>query len=143
MEHSFWHKTGAKLTHPFKIWQRKREKLFVGGAFVDVDTLALASVFAHRKITALLALVLYYHTFFDKLDGYAKEEGFGGMAYVALSDNGAKGIAKYFSAEKMNALKALFDVKDGDAVLFMGGPAKTINKFAGKVRKSAQRSMSL
>lgn len=34
-------------------------------------------------------------SFFDKLDGFAKEEGFGGMAYVALSANGAKGIAKF------------------------------------------------
>ena len=44
-------------------------------------------------------------SFFDKLDGFAKEEGFGGMAYVALSSNGAKGIAKFFSEEKMNELK--------------------------------------
>ena len=82
-------------------------------------------------------------SFFDKLDGYAKEEGFGGMAYVALSDNGAKGIAKYFSEEKMNELKALFDVKDGDAVLFMGGPSKTINKFAGKVRNKLGEELDL
>ena len=82
-------------------------------------------------------------SFFDKLDGYAKEEGFGGMAYVALSDNGAKGIAKYFSEEKMAELKAMFDVKDGDAVLFMGGPAKTINKFAGKVRNKLGEELDL
>ena len=69
MEYSFWHKTGAKLAHPFKMWQRKRKKLLVCGAFVYVDTLALATVFAHRKIAALLALVLYYHTLFDKFDG--------------------------------------------------------------------------
>ncbi|MCQ2741494.1 MAG: aspartate--tRNA ligase, partial [Alphaproteobacteria bacterium] len=31
-------------------------------------------------------------SFFDKLDAYAKEEGMGGIAYVALSANGAKGI---------------------------------------------------
>ena len=55
--------------HTLQIWQRKREKPLVCGAFVYIDTLAFATVFAHRKITALLALVLYYHTFFDKLDG--------------------------------------------------------------------------
>lgn len=60
-------------------------------------------------------------SFFDKLDGFAKEEGFGGMAYVALSANGAKGIAKFFSEEKMAELKNMFGVKDGDAVVFMGG----------------------
>lgn len=46
------------------------EKLFVRLAFVDVDTLAFATVFAHRKVLARLALFLYDHTFFDKLDGY-------------------------------------------------------------------------
>ena len=43
------------------------------------------------------------------------------MAYVALSANGAKGIAKFFSEEKMAELKNMFGVKDGDAVVFMGG----------------------
>ena len=65
------------------------------------------------------------------------------MAYVAFSDNGAKGIAKYFSEEKMAELKALFDVKEGDAVLFMGGSAKTINKFAGKVRNKLGEELDL
>ena len=46
------------------------EKLFVRFAFVDVDTLAFATVFAHRKVLTRLALFLYNHTFFDKFDGY-------------------------------------------------------------------------
>lgn len=40
------------------------EKLFECGAFVDVDTLALAAVAAHMIEIALLALVLDLHTFF-------------------------------------------------------------------------------
>lgn len=73
-------------------------------------------------------------SFFDKFDGFAKAEGFGGMAYIAFSTTGAKGIAKFFSEEKIAELKNKFGVKDGDAIVFMGGNKKLINKFAGKVR---------
>lgn len=82
-------------------------------------------------------------SFFDKLDAYAKEENMGGMAYVALSANGAKGIAKYFSAEKMDELKQTFGVNEGDAVLFMGGNIKVLNKFAGKVRNKLGEELGL
>lgn len=82
-------------------------------------------------------------SFFDKFDAWAKEEGFGGMAYVALSANGAKGIAKFFSDDKMTELKTMFDLKEGDAVLFMGGSEKTINKFAGKVRNKLGEELGL
>jgi aspartyl-tRNA synthetase len=82
-------------------------------------------------------------SFFDKLDGFAKEEGFGGMAYVAFSTNGAKGIAKFFSEEKIAELKETFGVKDGDAIVFMGGNKKLINKFAGKVRTKLGEDLDL
>jgi aspartyl-tRNA synthetase len=82
-------------------------------------------------------------SFFDKLDGFAKEEGFGGMAYVALSTAGAKGIAKFFSDEKMAELKNKFGVIDGDAIVFMGGNKKLINKFAGKVRTKLGEELNL
>ena len=45
------------------------EKLLVGGAFVDVDTLAFAAVFAKGIIFASLAFFVYLHAFFDKLRG--------------------------------------------------------------------------
>lgn len=82
-------------------------------------------------------------SFFDKFDGYAKEQGMGGMAYVALSDNGAKGIAKFFSEEKMAELKQMFALEEGDAVLFMGGAVKVVNKFAGAVRNMVGEALDL
>lgn len=82
-------------------------------------------------------------SFFDKFDAFAKEEGFGGMAYVAFSENGPKGIAKFFSEEKLAQLKNEFDIADGDAVFFMGGNAKLINKFAGKVRNKVGEELDL
>ncbi|MBQ8870535.1 MAG: aspartate--tRNA ligase [Alphaproteobacteria bacterium] len=82
-------------------------------------------------------------SFFDKFDAYAKEENMGGMAYVAFSANGTKGIAKFFSEEKLNELKNTFGVNEGDAVLFMGGDKKVINKFAGKVRNKLGEELGL
>ena len=82
-------------------------------------------------------------SFFDKFDACAKEEGFGGMAYVALSDNGAKGIAKFFNEEKMAQLQQMFGLQNGDAVFFMGGNSKQINKFAGKIRNKIGEELDL
>ncbi len=82
-------------------------------------------------------------SFFDKFDAYAKAENMGGIAYVAFSSNGAKGIAKYFSEEKLAELKSVFGLNEGDAVLFMGGNKKLINKFAGKVRNMIGEELGL
>lgn len=82
-------------------------------------------------------------SFFDKFDGYAKEQGMGGMAYIAFSDNGPKGIAKFFSEAKLAELKQVFDAGEGDAVFFMGGAPKVINKFAGIVRNQIGEALEL
>ena len=73
-------------------------------------------------------------SFFDKLDGYAKEEGMGGIAYIAYAQGGAKGIAKLLSAEKLEEIKKAVSAKEGDAVVFMVGNGLKLSKFAGRVR---------
>ncbi len=82
-------------------------------------------------------------SFFDKLDAYAKEEGFGGIAYVALAAAGAKGIARLLSEEKMNELKMQFGLKDGDAVLFMAGSGVRFDKFSGRLRNKVAEELGL
>ena len=62
-------KTKAISADSFQVRQGVGEKLFVGGTFVEVDTLALAAVATHMIEIALLAFVIHNHTFFDKLDG--------------------------------------------------------------------------
>ena len=79
-------------------------------------------------------------SFFDKLDAFAKEEGMGGIAYVALAAAGAKGIARFFNEEKMNELKDKFGLKEGDAVLFMAGASNLTSSAGGcatRLRKSS------
>lgn len=104
-----------------------------------------SKVIAGEKIRAIVAPKAgdKPRSFFDKLNAYAKEENMGGIAYVALSANGPKGIAKYFSAEKMAELKALYGVNEGDAVIFTGGAEKVLNKFAGKLRNKIGEELGL
>ena len=82
-------------------------------------------------------------SFFDKLDAYAKEEGMGGIAYVALSANGAKGIARLLSEAKMDELKQSFGLSDGDAVIFMVGSGMKFDKFSGRLRNKVGEELGL
>lgn len=82
-------------------------------------------------------------SFFDKFDAFAKEEGMGGMAYIALASGGAKGIARFLSEEKMAEAKTFFGLGEGDAVLFMSGAELKVSKFAGKVRMKLGEELDL
>lgn len=82
-------------------------------------------------------------SFFDKLDAYAKEEGMGGIAYVALSTSGAKGIAKLLSEEKMHQLQSKFGLAQGDAIVFMVGFGMKFDKFTGRLRNKVGEELGL
>ncbi len=82
-------------------------------------------------------------SFFDKLDAYAKEEGMGGIAYIALSANGAKGIAKILSEAKLNELQSKFGISQGDAIIFMVGNGMKFDKFTGRLRNKIGEELDL
>ena len=82
-------------------------------------------------------------SFFDKLDGFAKENGMGGMAYIAFAQAGAKGIAKLLSAEKLEEVKSTLGMSVGDAVLFMVGKGLKLAKFAGRTRLKVGEELDL
>lgn len=82
-------------------------------------------------------------SFFDKFDAFAKEADMGGMAYIALSSGGAKGIAKFLSEEKLNEAKQFFGLSEGDAVFLMAGEVNKLNKFAGKARMKLGEELDL
>ncbi len=82
-------------------------------------------------------------SFFDKLDAFAKENGMGGMAYIAFAEAGAKGIAKLLSAEKLEKIKSTLGMADGDAVLFMVGKGLKLSKFAGRTRLKVGEELDL
>lgn len=82
-------------------------------------------------------------SFFDKLDAYAKEEGMGGIAYVAFAPAGAKGIAKLLSEEKLAELKSVYGAEEGDAVIFMVGKGMKFDKFSGRLRNKVGDELGL
>lgn len=82
-------------------------------------------------------------SFFDKLDAYAKEEGMGGIAYIAYATGGAKGIAKLLSTEKLEEFKSVTGAKDGDAIIFMVGKGMKFDKFTGRLRNKIGEELGL
>ena len=73
---------------------------------------------------------------FDKLNEWARHEGQGGLGYVQFSAEGPKGpIAKNLEAERLNRLKDLCHLQDGDAVFFVCDQPNPAATFAGKVRE--------
>lgn len=82
-------------------------------------------------------------SFFDKLDAYAKSQEMGGVAYIAFSSTGAKGIAKFFSEAKISEIKSSLNAQDGDAILFMIGKGMRFDKFTGRVRNQAAQELDI
>jgi len=76
-------------------------------------------------------------SFFDKLNDWARAEGAGGLGYIIFgSDGEAKGpIAKNLEADRTDAIKALTEAADGDAVFFVSGKESDAAKFAGQARE--------
>ena len=82
-------------------------------------------------------------SFFDKLDAFAKEEGMGGIAYIAYAEGGAKGIAKLLSAEKLEEFKTTYGAAQGDAIIFMTGKGMKFDKFSGRLRNKLGEDLGL
>ena len=82
-------------------------------------------------------------SFFDKLDAFAKEEGMGGIAYVAFAAAGAKGIAKLLSEEKLAELRSVYGADNGDAIIFMVGKGVKFDKFSGRLRNKVGEDLNL
>ncbi|MFO1057614.1 MAG: aspartate--tRNA ligase [Dongiaceae bacterium] len=83
-------------------------------------------------------------SFFDKLNEWAREQGAGGLGYIAFAADGAKGpIAKNLDAERIQQLRAAAKVADGDALFFVCDGKGTAEKFAGTVRTRLGRELGL
>jgi aspartyl-tRNA synthetase len=83
-------------------------------------------------------------SFFDKLNDWAREQGAGGLAYVAFAADGAKGpIAKNLSEDRVAAIRAACGAADGDAVFFVCDKKSVAEKFAGTVRTRLCQELDL
>ncbi|MEL3890943.1 aspartate--tRNA ligase [Ferrovibrio sp. MS7] len=74
-------------------------------------------------------------SFFDKMNDWARQEGAAGLGYIIFDNGEAKGpIAKFLDAERIAKLKAVANVKDGDAIFFACDKELPAAKLAGQAR---------
>jgi aspartyl-tRNA synthetase len=74
-------------------------------------------------------------SFFDKLNGWALEQGAKGLGYVTFADGIAKGpIAKFLDEPRLARLKELTGADEGDSVFFVADAKGPAAKFAGAAR---------
>ncbi len=72
---------------------------------------------------------------FDKLNGWARDEGQKGLGYVILEDNNFKGpISNNMNEENLESLKKKIDLKNNDAVFFVCDEKVSAIKFSALVR---------
>ena len=84
-------------------------------------------------------------SFFDKLIAFAQENGAKGLAYITFDVSGeAKGpIAKFLSPEKLEELKKVAKLQNGDSVFFSSGEKLEASKIAGLVRTQIGTELDL
>jgi aspartyl-tRNA synthetase len=74
-------------------------------------------------------------SYFDKLNGWAREEGAPGLGYITFAEGEAKGpIAKNLEEHRIEAIKKAAEVADGDAVFFVCDHPRVAAKFSAVVR---------
>ena len=82
--------------------------------------------------------------FFDKLNEWARQEGAGGLGYIAFDGADAKGpIAKNLEPERLEMIRAACNLQPGDAVFFAAGKKDEAPKFAGAVRTRLGHELGL
>ncbi|MGB0625533.1 MAG: aspartate--tRNA ligase [Alphaproteobacteria bacterium] len=83
-------------------------------------------------------------SWFDKLNDWAREEGAPGLGYIVIEDGEGKGpIAKFVAGERLEKLKELAGLKDGDAVFFSAGDPDEAADLAGKARTKIGEDLGL
>jgi aspartyl-tRNA synthetase len=83
-------------------------------------------------------------SFFDRLNEWARSEGAGGLGYITFEGGEAKGpIARNLEPARSAAVRAAFDLADGDAVFFVCDKPAAAATFAGKVRTRIATELDL
>jgi aspartyl-tRNA synthetase len=83
-------------------------------------------------------------SFFDKMNDWAREEGWPGLGYVIFEEGGGKGpIAKNLGPERLAALRATTGLGDGDAVFFACDKPLQAARLAGLARTRLAEDLEL
>ena len=74
-------------------------------------------------------------SYFDRMQDWAKAQGAGGLAYVTLDENGARGpIARFLDDPRLAALRTATGTGPGDAVFFAADMPEKAAELAGAAR---------
>ncbi len=82
--------------------------------------------------------------FFDRMNEWARAQGAPGLGYVILADGGGKGpIAKNLGAERLEMLRRVTGLGDGDGVFFACDKELAAAQLAGLARTRVAESLEL
>lgn len=83
-------------------------------------------------------------SFFDKMNKWAQNEGAPGIGYITFADGEAKGpIAKFLDEARLEKLKELTGMGEGDAVFFICDKEAGATKLAGAARTKIATDLEL
>ena len=83
-------------------------------------------------------------SFFDKLNDWAREEGYAGLGYIIFDGDDAKGpVAKQLDHDRLDAIKGGVGVEAGDAVFFSTAKGPVAAELAGKARTRIAQELEL
>jgi aspartyl-tRNA synthetase len=84
--------------------------------------------------------------FCDKMNSWAQQQGQPGLGYIFWregEDGGAGPVAKNIGPERVEQIRAQFDLKVGDAIFFVAGAPSAFYKFAGEARNRVGSELNL
>ena len=83
-------------------------------------------------------------SYFDRMQDWAKAQGAGGLAYVTLDENGARGpISRFLDEPRLAALRAATGAGPGDAVFFAADKPDKAAELAGAARSKLGEDLDL
>ena len=83
-------------------------------------------------------------SYFDRMQDWAKAQGAGGLAYVTLDENGARGpISRFLDEGRVAALREATGAGPGDAVFFAADKPEKAAELAGAARTKLGQDLDL
>ncbi len=83
-------------------------------------------------------------SFFDKLNDWARGLGMPGLGYITFAEGTAKGpIAKFLDESRLEKLKSIASLNEGDSVFFVCDKPKVAAKNAGFARTKIAQELGL
>jgi aspartyl-tRNA synthetase len=110
----------------------------VGAVFAGSDFGVFAKALEHGSVVRAIpapGAAGRPRSFFDKLNDWARGEGAPGLGYIVFEGGEARGpIAKFLDANRLQQLRTLAGVGDGDAVFFVCDREPAACKLVDKAR---------